>query len=298
MSDRAIGYVLLILAMMTVGSTVVASKLISADLSPFTATAWRFGMALPVLLVIAAFFTVSWPKLNRRDWALLWLQAGAGSLGYTALLIGGLSWMSAGDAGVIIGTLPAVAALFAILVLREKAQLRVLVAAGLATVGVMAVAWTGRAPGSLMGVLMVLGAVVCESAFILLNKRMARPLLPLLQTMMMTGMGFVLAMPLALLESSPILPPVSAFAPLLWYALVPTVGGFLLWYAGAAQVSGSEAAAVTAVASVTAVGLSALWLDERVHFGQVLGMILVVLAILLVSRPKAKQRDSGQTVSE
>lgn len=298
MSDRAIGYVFLILAMMTVGSTVVASKLIAAELSPFTATAWRFGMALPMLLAFLVFFPMPFPKLSRRDWALLWLQAGAGSLGYTALLIGGLSWMSAGDAGVIIGTLPAVAALFAILVLRERAQPRVLVAAGLATLGVMAVAWTGRAPGSLLGVLMVLSAVVCESAFILLNKKMARPLLPLLQTVMMTGMGFVLAVPLALLDSSPILAPVSAFAPLLWYALVPTVCGFLLWYAGAARVSGGEAAAVTAVAPVTAVGLSAVWLGEHVHFGQVLGMIAVVLAILLVSRPKAKQRDSRQTVSE
>lgn len=298
MSDRAIGYVFLILAMMTVGSTVVASKLIAAELSPFTATAWRFGIALPVLLGFLAIFPMPFPRLGRRDWALLWLQAGAGSLGYTALLIGGLSWMSAGDAGVIIGTLPAVAALFAILVLREQAQPRVLVAAALATLGVIAVAWTGHAPGSLLGVLMVLGAVVCESAFILLNKRMARPLLPLLQTMMMAGMGFVLAVPLALLDSSPILPPASAFAPLLWYALVPTVAGFLLWYAGAARVSGGEAAAVTAVAPVTAVGLSAVWLGEHVHFGQVLGMIAVVLAILLVSRPKVEHRASQRVVSE
>lgn len=298
MSDRAIGYVFLILAMMTVGSTVVASKLIAAELSPFTATAWRFGIALPVLLGFLAIFPMHFPRLSRRDWALLWLQAGAGSLGYTALLIGGLSWMSAGDAGVIIGTLPAVAALFAILVLREQAQPRVLVAAALATLGVIAVAWTGHAPGSLLGVLMVLGAVVCESAFILLNKRMARPLLPLLQTMMMAGMGFVLAVPLALLDSSPILPPASAFAPLLWYALVPTVAGFLLWYAGAARVSGGEAAAVTAVAPVTAVGLSAVWLGEHVHFGQVLGMIAVVLAILLVSRPKVEHRASQRVVSE
>lgn len=290
MSDRTIGFTFLILAMMTVGSTVVASKLIAADLPPFTATVWRFGLALPVLLVLLALRPAVWPRLSRRDWVLLWLQAGAGSLGYTALLIGGLAWLSAGDAGVIIGTLPAVAALFAIIVLRERADMKVLSAVGLATVGVLAVAWTGRAPGSLIGVAMILGAVICESVFILLNKRMAQPLAPLPQTVMMTALGFVLAVPLAVFEPAPIVPSLSALGPVLWYALVPTVGGFLLWYAGAARVTGGEAAAVTAVAPITAVALSALWLGETIRIGQVFGMAAVVLAIMLLALAGQKRR--------
>lgn len=283
MNDRTLGYGFLILSMMTVGSTVVASKLISAELPPFLATAWRFGMALPVLLLFLAMFPANWPRLCRRDWVLLWLQAGAGSLGYTVLLIGGLAWLTAGDAGVIIGTLPAVAALFAIIVLRERPDALVLASVGLATTGVLAVAWTGRAPGSLIGVGMLLGAVMCESAFILLNKRMAQPLAPLPQSVMMTALGFIMALPFALMETGPLLPPMTALAPVLWYALVPTVGGFVLWYAGAARVSGGEAAAVTAVAPVTAVALSALWLGESLRGGQIIGISAVVLAILLLA---------------
>jgi drug/metabolite transporter (DMT)-like permease len=166
----------------------------------------------------------------------------------------------------------------------------VLSAVGLATVGVLAVAWTGRAPGSLIGVAMILGAVICESVFILLNKRMVQPLAPLPQTMMMTALGFVLAVPLALFEPAPIVPSLSALGPLLWYALVPTVGGFLLWYAGAARVTGGEAAAVTAVAPITAVALSALWLGETIRIGQVSGMAAVVLAIMLLALSGQKKR--------
>ncbi|MGC5881429.1 EamA/RhaT family transporter, partial [Ralstonia pseudosolanacearum] len=52
MSNRTIGYLLLSLAMMTVGSTVIASKLIAGNLPPFPATALRFAVALPFLFAL------------------------------------------------------------------------------------------------------------------------------------------------------------------------------------------------------------------------------------------------------
>ncbi len=61
-----------------------------------------------------------WPKLERREWLILLLQAGAGSVGYTTLLIAGLRYSSATDAGVVIGTLPVVSAGIAILLLGER----------------------------------------------------------------------------------------------------------------------------------------------------------------------------------
>ena len=157
--------------------------------------------------------------------------------------------------------------------------------------GVLAVAWNGRAPaasaGLSPGVLLVLAAVVCESAFILLHKRMAHPLPPLAQATAMTGLGLLVALPLAAFElPAATLPPPGALAAVAWYALVPTVGGYLLWYAGAARVSGSEAAAFTAVAPLTAVVLAALWLGEAVGARQVLGAVAVLLAILVLALPR------------
>ena len=45
-----LGYFYLTLAMVLVGSTVIASKVIASGLPPFTATALRFAIALPCLL--------------------------------------------------------------------------------------------------------------------------------------------------------------------------------------------------------------------------------------------------------
>ncbi|AXW63931.1 EamA family transporter (plasmid) [Ralstonia solanacearum] len=294
MSNRTIGYLLLSLAMMTVGSTVIASKLIAGNLAPFPATALRFAVALPFLLALVFLRGERWPRLSGRAWGLLVLQAGAGSVGYTTLLISGLAYLPAADAGVVIGTLPAVSALFSVIVLGERPQLRLVVSVLLATVGVMAVAWTGSGSAPRVGVLFILGAVICESAFILLNKRMPVPLPPLLQATAMTGLGLLVSLPFAVLDFPVTAPSTAAVAAVVWYALVPTVGGFLLWYAGAARVTGSEAATFTAVAPLTAVALAALFLNERIGATQAFGVVAVILAILTLTlsiRPVSRSFD-------
>lgn len=287
MPPRFAGYLLLALAMTTVGTTVIASKLMAGSIAPFLATALRLALALPVLLVLAWLRGERWPALTRREGALLTLQAAAGSVGYTAFLVAGLAHLPATDAGVLIGTLPAMAALFSALVLGERPDPRLWLAVLLATGGVIAVAWNGRALTASPGVPLVLAAVVCESAFILLHKRMAHPLPPLAQATAMTGLGLLVALPFAALElPAAALPPPEALAAVAWYALVPTVGGFLLWYAGAARVAGSEAAAFTAIAPLTAVALAALWLGEPVGARQALGALAVLLGILVLTLPR------------
>lgn len=290
MRDRMLGYLWLTLAMMTVGSTVVASRLIAGDLPPFVATALRFAMALPIFLVIAAVAGVTWPRLARKEWLLLAVQAGAGSVGYTTLLIAGLAHMSAADAGVVIGTLPALSALFSVAVLGERPHLRLVLSVALATTGVLVVAASGSSAASWVGAGFVLGAVICESAFILLNKRMAVPLAPLSQATAMTGLGLVISGPFALLDMGDAAWGLPALGAVAWYALVPTVAGFLLWYAGAARVTGTEAATFTAVAPVTAVAGAALVLGETVGPAQVAGMMAVLGAIALLSLPGKQGR--------
>ncbi|MFZ6654877.1 DMT family transporter [Undibacterium sp. TJN19] len=106
MKGKFQAYMYLALAMLMVGSTVVASKIIASGLPPFTATALRFALAFPVFLILMRVSGVAWPKLRRAEWLILLIQAVAGSVGYTSLLIAGVRLTSAADAGVIIGTLP------------------------------------------------------------------------------------------------------------------------------------------------------------------------------------------------
>jgi len=90
MTRKQQGYIYLTLAMTTVGSTVIASKLISAGLPPFTATALRFAVAFPCFMLLMRLTGARLPRLSRHDWIILVIQAAAGSVGYTTLLISGL----------------------------------------------------------------------------------------------------------------------------------------------------------------------------------------------------------------
>ncbi|MGR9077500.1 DMT family transporter [Rhizobium leguminosarum] len=282
MSRQVHGFFYLALAMLTVGSTVIASKLIASGLPPFSATALRFAIAFPVFLLLMRATGARLPKLSRSDRLILLIQAGAGSVGYTTLLISGLSLTSAADAGVIIGTLPVVAAAISILLLRERPQRALLVAVALATAGVMSIAFTPDATGgSLSGNALIFLAVVCEGLFILLNKKLKTALAPLAQSALMTGIGFIVAAIPAIFEA-PLAQDISASAAaaVFYYALVPTVGGFLLWYAGAERVSGTEAALFTAVAPVSAVMLAFIILGEPVGLHQLAGIACVLAAVL------------------
>ncbi|MBY5736435.1 DMT family transporter [Rhizobium leguminosarum] len=282
MSRQVQGYIYLALAMLTVGSTVVASKLIASGLPPFSATALRFAIAFPVLLLLMWATGARLPRFSRHDRLILIIQAGAGSVGYTTLLISGLSLTSAADAGVIIGTLPVVSAAISILLLRERPQRALLLAVALATAGVLSIAFTpDAAGGALSGNALIFLAVVCEGLFILLNKRLKTEIAPLALSTLMAGIGFIVAAIPAVFEA-PFAHGIStsALGAVVYYALVPTVGGFLLWYAGAERVSGTEAALFTALAPVSAVMLAFIILGEPVGPSQIAGIACVLAAVL------------------
>lgn len=288
-APRVPGGVFLALAMVTVGSTVVASRVIAAGLPPFTAAALRFAIAAPVFLALMRWRGRRLPRPGLHDAGLLALQALCGSVGYAVLLVAGLRSTSAADAGVISGCLPAVGALVGLLVLRERPGARLAAAVALACAGVAAVV---VAPGGdrgrhdLAGDGLVLAAVACEALFLLLNKRLRVPVAPLAQSTLMCLLGLAMTLVPALLEHAWTRPADrAALLGVVYYAVVPTVGGYLLWYAGAARVSAGVASLYTAVLPVSALVLAAIVLREPIGAGQLAGAACV-LAAIAVARPR------------
>ncbi|MBB6558096.1 drug/metabolite transporter (DMT)-like permease [Acidovorax soli] len=293
-SDAWKGQLLCSLAMVLVGSTVVVSKVIAQDIEPFAATVLRHALALPVFFALMRWRGQRLPRLGRRDALLLTVQAAAGSVGYSVLLILGVKLASASDAGIVAGTLPAAAALFSALLLGERPGWRLVVAIALATAGVMAVAASpgeGLAQGGggsrLAGIALVLAAVACEAVFILASKRLSVPVPALALSTLMSGGGLLLSILPAwwMAQASPSTLTAPALAAVLYYAWVPTVGGFLLWYAGSARTSGVRASLATVWLPVSALLLSVAFLGESLHRWQGLGLACVVAAMLLAALP-------------
>jgi drug/metabolite transporter (DMT)-like permease len=201
---------------------------------------------------------------------------------------------------VIAGTLPAVSAGVAMLALGERPAPALIGAILLATAGVLVCTvhpgefTAPHAASSLAGNALVFLAIVCEALFILLNRKLRTAVAPLPLSALMCGIGFAVAIVPAGFEKPWALPvDANALGGVLYYALVPTVAGFVLWYAGAARISGAEAGLMTALVPVSAVALAALVLGEPVSAAQLAGVACVLGAVLLATFGQMRTRRSA-----
>ena len=71
---------------------------------------------------------------------------------------------------------------------------------------------------------------------------------------------------------------------------MPTVIGFLLWYAGTARTTGAQASLFTAFAPVSAMLLSALILGEALTPARLVGIALVLAGVLTGAAPWRMRR--------
>jgi drug/metabolite transporter (DMT)-like permease len=244
---------------------------------------------------------VLWPLLRvnklRRvkagEWLNLFLQALFGTFGFTLLMLNGVHRTSAVAAGVITSTIPAVVALFSWIFLKEKPDRRALASIALAIAGVVVInlAHAGAATGpssesSFAGNLMVLGAVCCESLYVILSRRLTQTLAPIDICAYTHLFGLVLMLPLgvsSLFAFNYTSVPVGIWTLVLWYGLSASIFSFWLWMKGIRHVPGSLAGVFSAVLPVAAAIYGIVFLDERPTLAHGIALACVVAGIALAS---------------
>ena len=127
----------LVLSMLFVGSNVGIGKSIVVFVPVAILATLRFVIAIAVLWPL--FSPVKMRTVKRGEWLNLFLQAFFGTFMFTLLMLNGVQRTSAVAAGVITSTIPAIVALFAWLILREKPNGRALVSIALAIAGVVTI---------------------------------------------------------------------------------------------------------------------------------------------------------------
>ena len=289
--------------MLLVGGNVGIGKSIVASVPVPLFALLRFVIALAVL----------WPLLRpakmrrvaRGEWVNLFLQAFFGTFGFTLLMLNGVARTSAVAAGVITSTIPAVVALFAWIFLKEKPGGRAFASIGLAIAGVLVinVAQSGDGAGSagmssLTGNLMVLGAVCCESIYVILSRRLTQTL-PAIDICAYThGIGFLLMLP-------PGMSSIAGFdwtsvdaltwALVIWYGLSASIFSFWLWMKGIRHVDGSLAGVFCAVLPIAAALYGIAFLGERPTLAHGVALACVVAGIGIAS---LKTRAAGPVSRE
>jgi drug/metabolite transporter (DMT)-like permease len=82
--------------------------------------------------------------------------------------------------------------------------------------------------------------------------------------------------------------PLNTWIIVIYYGVVGTASGYLLWYQGLAHISASTAGVFTGIVPISAVVLSYIVLGEPFSWVHVIGGVCVVLAIFIMDRSNAR----------
>ncbi len=252
--------------------------------------------ALILLLASGVLWLLTWRLedrvvVPRGAWRPLCLQAALGIVLFRVLLFYGVPLTSAASAGILTSAVPAVTAVLAWAVLRERLTAAATVGVLLTTLGVLVLTVPGaavtRGSRPVVGGLLVLGAVIGEASWNVLSRRTVAALSPLTATTLVTTFACALFIPSGLAEALSFDfagLTLGAWVALLYYAFGATVLAYLCWFAGVRFVPASTAAVYTGWLPVSAVALSALLLHEAITVWHALGLACVLCATLLFAQ--------------
>jgi drug/metabolite transporter (DMT)-like permease len=285
-TSRLTAVLLLTAAMTLTGANVAFGKAIVAEIPVYAFVLFRFAVASAALAVMVR--SEPGPRLKDMQagqWRDLALMSLLGMVGFTVLMFEGLKRTAAADAGIITATLPAVVAVLGVLFLGDRLSRVQGFAVALAVAGLLLVQMgAARGASTLIGNLLIGGAVLCEASFVILGKRLAPPYRPLRLSFGANLVGLALSIPLALIDAPSL--DLAAIRPGMWllgtwYALAASVICLWLWYRGLPYVETWLAGLATAAIPVVALATSALYLGETIDPPKLAGAALVIAAIVL-----------------
>ncbi|WP_025025626.1 DMT family transporter [Caldalkalibacillus mannanilyticus] len=285
----------IILAMTIVGSSVVAGKLLVQSFPVFLASELRFLLAVLILLPLLL-YREGFPTLTKKEVVILFLQSATGVFLFSLCMLYGLKYTTATEGGILTSTLPAVVAVIAFFILKERVSKYAMIGILLAVLGTTAVNISGifaidqRGAAPLLGNMLILGAVISEALFIILGKSISKKITPLAISTLVSLFGVILFLPLALYEAISFDFDQMTFLDwglILYFGIVVTVVAFVLMYQGLEQVPASTAGVLTGFLPISSVVLSSLFLKEQILWTHLVGMAFVLLAIYLVSKTES-----------
>jgi drug/metabolite transporter (DMT)-like permease len=285
---RSSGSVFCLLSGAAFGSMAIFGKLAYDEgVTVGTLLAVRFSVAAVLFwaLVIANGSLRDARSLTRRDLGIGLALGAAGYAAQAGLFFAALTRIDASILSLLLYTFPAIVTVTAVVLGRERADRRRMVALGLTSAGLVLVL-TGAATGAFdpLGAAMAFGAALVYSVYILVSEPTAGRIRPyLLSALVCTGAAVTLTTGSALLgELHPGRVTVTGWLWLGGIAVVSTVAAIGLFFAGLRRVGPSTASILATVEPVVTVILAFLVFGETLAAVQILGAGLVLTSVLVL----------------
>lgn len=297
----------LAVGMAVFGSATPVAKLVGDALPPLTGAALRVLVGALILLPFATPHLGALRGLGRRDWLVIGAIALFGMVGFSVLMLLGMSLIPGVVGSIVMSTTPAVTAVAAFVFMAAPMGWRRNLAVLLAVAGVALMHLAGADTLEttlamvLLGSGLVFAAVCCETAYTLLGKAAMDKLRPLTLTFMAAALSLPLFALLAAFDLGRANWPALGWTD--WLAVVWWGGGTLglgsyLWYSGVSKVRGSTAAGFMGVMPVSALVLSYVLLGEPFRWIHLAGFAIVFVGVLLVSWAHAREADQQRQTED
>ena len=291
-STHWFAYACLGLSMALVGGYVGLSKVLVLAFPIFLLAWLRFG--------IAALAMAGWVRrapgetaLDKRDRKLLFLESFFGNFLFSICMLFGIASSSALAAGVILAGIPAAVALLSRIVLREQITTRVMLGIACAVSGIALVSLTQHsaaadAGASLVGNLLLLGAVTCEALYVVIGKKLTGRIGPKRISALINLWGLALVTPLGLWQALTFdfsRVAASSWWLLLFYSIAASMVTVWLWMTGLRHVPASQAGIFTVLLPISAAAIGVLFLGERFSAAQASAFSLALVGVVLATWP-------------
>ncbi len=291
-------YTALVATVVFWGLSFVATKVALESIPTFTLVFVRFFLAALIFLFLRQ--GRKWPDFQGRDKVKMALLAIFEPGLYFLFETIGLQYTSAAKTSLIIATIPLIVLLLSIVVLKEKTSGVRIVGILISFFGILLLVvgdpnfrWALK--GSLLGDLLIGGAVLAGSSYIILARDLGLRYSALEITFtqivygaLIFGLPFLLELPSL---SWSVITGRSVLA-LVYLTAFATVGAFLCYNFALTQVPASRASVfINGIPVVTAIGAWVL-LAERLTVVQAGGGLLVLSAVFLTNLPRRRRKKS------
>ncbi|MGB3223442.1 MAG: DMT family transporter [Desulforhopalus sp.] len=286
--DTFLTYLALATAVFFWGLSFVATKIALQSFSPFCLIFFRFFTA--ALFFIVLLWRTGFPSLTKKTLKSLLLLALMQPGLYFLFETFGLQYTSATKTSLIIATIPVVVLVLSAFFLKERLRPINTLGVIVSLAGVALLVFGGRPEtalhGMMIGDLLIFGAVLAASVYMIMTRRLGESLSSLQITGMQIIFGALLFLPLFLWD----LPHLDwqsvtkdSLMALIVLTIFATIGAFLCYNFALTRIPAAQAAVcINGIPLVTACGAWVL-LGETLTSMQLLGGALVLLAVFLAN---------------
>jgi len=281
------------------GAAWPSGKVVAAAVPALSASSWRFALALLLLLgwLFARSGLGTLRALRPKQWAGLALGGALGVFGYAAFFLMGLQHLPAGRAALVVTTNPVLTLLLAAWLFRERLSAWIGLGMALAVVGAVVVLthgapWTLFTGGAGVGEALLMGCVVCWSAYTLLGRRLLGGIDALTTTAVTAGFGLLLLLAAARVFEGgaalalPLQLGAEWWGALLFMVVGSTVLAYAWYFEGVAALGAGAASAYISLVPVFGVAVATVWLGEPIDASLLVGGALVLAGMVVMNRAR------------